>query len=57
MTISASELVGLMNSSRVQLAVVDSGENTINCEFGIIGVHTRIDRCPLMEKAAVKLST
>jgi len=56
-TISASELVGLINSSRVQLFEEASGENTISCEFGMIGVHTRIERVPPTEKAAVKLST
>lgn len=57
MTINASELVGLMNNSSVQLLDDASGANTINCELGMIGVHTRIDRDPPTLKAAVKLST
>lgn len=57
MTINASEFVGLMNNSRVQLLVDASGEKTINCELGMMGVHTRIDRDPPTLKAAVKLST
>ena len=56
-TIKARELVGLMKSSRVQLFTFTSFEKTIRWEFGMIGVQTRIERVPLMERAAVKLST
>jgi len=56
-TIKANELVGLMNSSRVQLFTFCSIANMISCELGIIGVQTLIDLSPSIEYAAVKDST
>ena len=57
MMICTSELVGFMNSSRVQLFWSLSGAKMISWELGIMGVHTLIDLVAPIEKAAVKVST
>jgi hypothetical protein len=56
-TIKASELVGLMKSSKFQLFTFDSVEKIMSYEFGMIGVHFLIDLSPLIEMAALKFST
>ena len=56
-TIKARELVGFMNNSRFQSAILASYAKIMSYEFGIIGVHVLIVLAPPRANAAVNVST